>query len=81
MLHIQPKGMEQSIVRAHILSLHMLSAPWVGSNVNHIVFLKVVMLHIQSKGMEHRALCKHIVCPYTHPRSLGEVSKGQKLFF
>ena len=23
------------------------------------------------KGMEHRASCKHIFCPYTHPRPVG----------
>ena len=28
------------------------------------------MLHNKFKGMEHRVLCKHIFCPYTHPRTL-----------
>ena len=32
-------------------------------------------------GMEHRAPCKHIFCPYTHPRMTPAVgSKGQIIF-
>ena len=29
------------------------------------------MLHIELMGIEHRAPCKHIFCPYKHPRPLG----------
>ena len=32
-------------------------------------------------GMEHRAPCKHIFCPYTHPRTTPAVGlKGQNIF-
>ena len=44
-------------------------------------FLKVVMLHIKLKGMEHRAPCKHIFCPYTHPRPLGWGQRVKALIF
>ena len=43
-----------------------------GLKVETFFFLKVVKF----KGMEHIAPCKHILCPYTHPRSLGS---GQKV--
>ena len=46
-----------------------------GSNSQN-VFLNGVMLHIKLKGMELRAPCKHILCPYTHPKSLNRVIKG-----
>ena len=32
---------------------------------------QIKLLHIKLKGMGHIALCKYIVCPYTHPRPLG----------
>ena len=36
------------------------------------------MLHIKLKGMKLIAVCKHKVCPYTHPMTPGEGSSGQK---
>ena len=39
------------------------------------IFVKVVILHIELMVLEYTALCKHIFCPYTHPRSLGWVQK------
>ena len=43
-------------------------------------FLKVVMLHIKLKRVEHRTPCKHIFCPYAHPRLLG-LGQKVKTFF
>ena len=62
---------ECSNTQAHILSLHTPLAPGVGSKVKTVFFLKVVVLHIKLKGMEHRPPCKHIFCPYAHPRPDG----------
>ena len=43
--------------------------------------MKVVMLHIiKLMGLEHRAPCKHIFCPYTHPRRLGWGQKVKTFF-
>ena len=67
-------------MQAHILSLHTPSAPGVGSKDKNTFFLKVVMMHIKLKGMERSASCKHINCPYTHPKPLGVGSKGQTLW-
>ena len=58
---------------------HTPSAPGVGSKVKSFL-LKVVMLHSKLMGLEHIALCKHILCPYTHPNPwVGP--KGQSIFF
>ena len=38
------------------------------------------MLHIKLMGVERRATCKHILCPYTHPRPLG-LGQKVKTFF
>ena len=64
-------------MQAHILSLHTPWIPGVGFKDQNIIF-KVVVLQINLKSMEHRAPCKHIVCTFTHTRSLGmgERSKG-----
>ena len=35
----------------------------------------------QLKGLEHRAQCKHIFCPYTHPRFLRLVQTVITFFF
>ena len=35
----------------------------------HGKYAMSVMLHIKME-MEHRTSCKHIFCPYTHPRPL-----------
>ena len=51
-----------------------------GVKRSKLFFLKVVMLHIKLKGMECKAPCKHIFCPYAHPRPVGPVQKV-KLFF
>ena len=34
-------------------------------------FQKMVILRTKSKGMTNARTCKHIFCPYTHPRPLG----------
>ena len=72
----QIKRMEhrESFKQAHILSIH--THPCVGSKSQNIFFLKVVMFHVKLKAMEQRAPCKHIFCPYTHPRCLW---LGQKV--
>ena len=51
---------------ANILPVDTPMAPRAGSKG---LCLKVAMLHI--KGMEKRVPCKHILCPYTHPRPPG----------
>ena len=38
------------------------------------------MLHIELKGMTNAATCKHIFCPYTHPRSLGWDQRSKHFF-
>ena len=58
----QIKRMMKSATQSQILYLHAPSKHF---------FLKVVMLHIKFIGMEHIASCKHIFCPYTHPRPVG----------
>ena len=62
-------------------SVLRLLAPGARSKVEALFFLKVIMLHIKFKGMEYRAPCKHIFCPYTHPRAPGARSKGRNIFF
>ena len=42
-----------------------------GQKVKIQLFQNMVMLHIKLKGITNTATCKHIFCPYTHPRSLG----------
>ena len=77
----QIKGNDEcSNMQAHILSLHTLSTPGVGSKVKTFFILKVVMLHIKLKGMEHRAPCKHIFYSYTHPQPLDGVKKSTFFF-
>ena len=39
------------------------------------------MLHVKLKGMEYRAQCKHIFCPYTHPRTLRWGQRSKHFFF
>ena len=65
-------------MQAHDLNLHTPLAPGLGSKVQKVFFLKVVMLHIKLKGMERRAACKYIVCPYKH---LPPVGLGQNVIF
>ena len=76
MLIIKLKGMPQHASTYFVFS-HTLD-PWGGVKCQKHFYLKVVILHIKLMGMEHRAPCKHIYCPYTHPRSLGW---GQKFRF
>ena len=90
MLHIKLKGIEYRAPCKHIICPYK---PQVGSKVQNIFFLKVVMLitklkgmsiehraHIKLKGMKHRAPSKHIhvFCPNMHPRSFG---LGKIIFF
>ena len=35
-----------------------------------VFFVEIVMLHIELMGMEQITPCKHILCSYSHPRSL-----------
>ena len=74
MLHIKLKGMTHA---ATLLPGDTPSTLGLGQNI----FLKKVMLDIKLKGMEHRAPCKHIFCPYKHPRPLGEGQKVKTFFF
>ena len=61
----------------HGRHLGIMSPSASSSSGQNIFFLNIVMLHFKLKGMERRrAPCKHIFCPYTHPRSLGF---GQKV--
>ena len=46
-----------------------------------VFFLKVIMLHFKLKGMEHGVPCKHILCPYTHPRPLRLGQNCLNIFF
>ena len=55
--------------------------PGVESKSQNIFFLKVVMLYMKLKGLEHVAPCKHIFCPYTHPRPRGGVKRLKHFFF
>ena len=65
----------------HILSLHTPAIPGAGSKVKIFFSLKVVMLHIKLEGgMEHRALCKHMLCPDTHPRPPRAGLKSKHFF-
>ena len=68
-----------SNMQAHILSLRIPSTTGVGSKFKTF-FLKEVMLHMKQIGVEHREPCKHIFCPYTHPRPLGWVRKVKPFF-
>ena len=78
---IKGKG-AKSDMQSHILSLHTPLAPGWGQKVKTCCcfFLKEAMLHIKLKVMEHRAPCKHIVCPYTHPRPLGGIKRSKHFF-
>ena len=70
MLHIQLKGMTNTVTCKHIFIPNSPSTPGMGSNVKFF-FLKVVMLHINLIGTEHRASTMqhgskyHIFCSYT----------------
>ena len=64
-------------MQAHILSLPL---GW-GQKVKTFFVLKTVMLHTKLKGTEYKAPCKHIFCPYTHPRLLGRGQKVKTFFF
>ena len=67
-----------SNIQAHILSLHTPSTQ--GGVKGENIFSEVVMLHIKLMGMEYRAPCKHIFCPYIHPRPLGCDQKSKHFF-
>ena len=51
-----------------------------GRKVKIQLFQNMVMLHIKLNGHVNASTCKHIFCPYTHPRPWGGV-KGQNNFF
>ena len=51
-----------------------------GQKVKIKLFHNLVMVHIKLNEMENAATCKHIFCPYTHPRLLGVV-KYKTFFF
>ena len=57
-----------------------LTDPGGGQKVKILRFKKMVVSHIKLKGMTNAVTCKHIYCPYTHPRPLG---RGQRsnIFF
>ena len=44
------------------------------------LFQNMVMLHIKLKGITNAARCKHIFCPYTHPRPLGRGQRSKHFF-
>ena len=69
----------QSIMQAHILSLHMTPTTKVGQKSKF--FWKVVMLHISLMRMEHRTPCKHIFCVTYIRRPLGGVKWSKYSFF
>ena len=37
-------------------------------------------IKLKLKGTEHRAPCKHILCPYTHPKSQDGVTRSNIFF-
>ena len=70
----QTKGNETyNNIQANIMPLYtpLTIAGWVYRFFFYL--LKVVMLHIKLTGMKHKTPCKQILCPFTNPRSLGEV--------
>ena len=79
MLHIKLKGMYQYV--ASILLIDPLPGSWGwDQKVKIHLFQNMVTIRIKLKGMMNAATCKHIFCPYTHPRSLQWGQRSKHIF-
>ena len=64
-----------------MLPIDSLHIPWGWrQNFKIQLFQNMVMLHIKLKGMTKIATCKHIFCPYIHPRPLRWDQRSKHFF-
>ena len=51
-----------------------------GSKGQMQLFQNMIMFHIKLNAITNAATCKHIFCPYTHPRPLGWGQRSKQCF-